>query len=269
MNVSCVIVSYNNGELLHEAILSVVRQSRQPAEIIVADDASTDGSRERIEALARDHPIIRPIFRERNLGVAANRDLAIRDARGEFVTYLDGDDHFLPGKLEAEIRALGGRNDVIAYSDVLWVDRTTNRRRFMSNAKFANHEASARFRWLLDTRKQSPAAMLTPKEAYLTAGGYRHTLRTYEDWDYTLRLAALPLNWTHSEIVGLVAHPAGGLSRQGPLEHLRDQLHVLYLNEALIRRHVGLTFFFAKTARLAASRTKAQVLRVYSRRRWR
>ena len=108
MRISCVIVSYNNGDLLENAVMSVVKQTRPLDEIIIADDASADGSQDLIDALSHAFPNINPIIRERNLGVSANRDLAMREAHGDFVTYLDGDDHFLPTKIEAEARA-GGR----------------------------------------------------------------------------------------------------------------------------------------------------------------
>jgi glycosyltransferase involved in cell wall biosynthesis len=269
MKISCIIVSYNNGKLLEEAIMSVVNQTRPPDEIIVADDASTDESRERIEALARTHPVVRPIFRERNLGVAANRDLATREASGDFVTYLDGDDHFLPKKIEAEIGALGGHRDVIAFSDVMWVHRRRNLVRERSNADFATLGAPERIRWLLNSKKQSPAAMLIPRDTYLRIGGYKHNLRTYEDWDIILRLAAQPLRWAHSGTTGLVHHPGGGLSRQGSFDHMRDELRVLRLNEEMIRRHVGLPYLLAKVGRLVAVRSKWAALYIYwDRKRW-
>jgi glycosyltransferase involved in cell wall biosynthesis len=261
-----VIVSYNNGEFLREAILSVVDQTRPVDEIVVADDASTDGSRQLIEALCRSHPIIKPIFRERNLGVSANRDLAIREAQGDFITFLDGDDRFLPAKIEAEARVINQRRDVIAYSDVRWIDRQSNRMRTGVNADFSRLGSSDRVRWLLSGR-QSPAAMLLPKDAHVRIGGYNHNLRTYEDWDYVLRLAVQPLRWAHSGVEGLVAHPAGGLSRQTSLEHMRDELRVLRLNQNIARRHVGLPLLLATAARIVGFRTKWWLLYSYWRKR--
>ncbi len=256
MKISCVIVSYNNGNLLEEAIMSVVRQTRRVDEIIVADDASTDGSRQLINALSQRYSNVKPIFREDNLGVSANRDLAMREAHGDFITCLDGDDDFLPTKIEAEERALDQGRGVIAYSDVRWIDRRNNRVRVGVNADFSRLGASDRVRWLLDKTKQSPAAMLVPKDAYLRIGGYNHNLRTYEDWDYILRLAAQPLCWAHSGTEGLVAHPGGGLSNQGALEHMRDRLRVLRLNQEVVRRHVGLSLLLATVGNLVASGLK-------------
>jgi len=265
MKISCVIVSYNNGSLLEEAIMSVVRQTRPVDEIIVADDASTDGSRALIDALSQKYSNIKPIFRASNLGVSANRDLAMREACGDLITYLDGDDYFHPTKIEAEERALSQRRDVIAYSDVRWIDRRSNSVQIGRNAYFSRLEASDRVRWLLKRTRQSPAAMLLPKNVHLKVGGYNHSLRTYEDWDYILRLAAEPLVWVHSGTEGVVVHPAGGLSRQSHFRHARDELRVLRFNHEIARQHVGLPLLLATAGRLVAHHTKRGMIKWYRR----
>lgn len=269
MKISCVIVSYNNGELLKEAIMSVVGQTRPVDEIIVADDASTDASRQLIEALSHTYANIKPIFRERNLGVSANRDFAMRDALGDFITNLDGDDYFLPMKIEAEERALRQRTEDIAYSDIRFVNRGKNSVQTASIADFSQLGATDRILRLLKRTKSSPAQMLIPKEVHLRIGGYNHSLRTYEDWDYIVRLAAQPLGWIHSGTEGPVLHigPGGGLSKQGSMEHLRDELRVLSLNQRIFRRHVGLPRFLGAAGRTAAFRTKWLIVGWYWRRR--
>ena len=256
MKISCVIVSYNNGTLLENAIMSVIEQTRPVDEIVVADDASVDGTRQLVEALSHRYPNIKPVFRGRNLGVAANRDLAMREACGDFITCLDGDDYFLPMKIEAEAAALSQRRDVIAYSDVRWIDRKGNRVQTGGNADFSALGASDRVRWLLRRTRQSPAAMLVPKKTHLAIGGYNHDLRTYEDWDYILRLATQPLGWAHSGTEGLVAHQAGGLSRQSSIEHMRDELRVLRLNRKIVRRDIGLSLLLETAGRVVAVRSK-------------
>jgi glycosyltransferase involved in cell wall biosynthesis len=265
MKISCVIVSYNNGNLLEDAIMSVVRQTRPVDEIVVADDASTDGSRHLIVTLSHRYSNIKPIFRESNLGVSANRDLAVREARGDFFTCVDGDDYFLPTKIEAEERALGQRRDVVAYSDVRWIDRRNNRVRVGRNADFSRLEAADRVRWMLKRTRQSPAAALIPKAVHLNIGGYNHDLRTYEDWDYLLRLVAEPLFWRHSGTEGMVVHPGGGLSRQAPLRHARDELRVLRLNYGIARKYVGLPLLLETAGYVVASRSKRGMVRWYRR----
>lgn len=107
MRISVYITSYNQCSYLREAIDSVLAQTLRPHEIIVVDDASTDGSPALIRDYAARHPeLIRPIFHARNLGVAATRRDALSAVTGDCVTYVDGDDRMLPAKLEREAAAL-------------------------------------------------------------------------------------------------------------------------------------------------------------------
>jgi len=103
---------------LKKAISSVLEQSMRVNEIIITDDGSTDGSREIIRSFANQYSILRPIFREKNLGVAANRDLAVRVATSHLITTLDGDDYYFPNKIENEYLALEAGGDV-AFSNAV------------------------------------------------------------------------------------------------------------------------------------------------------
>src|SRR5205823_1078359 len=149
MKVSCVIISYNNGDKIEQAIRSALDQTRPFDEIVVADDASTDGSRERILALSHEYPTVKPTLRERNIGASANRDLAIRDACGDLVTALDGDDYFLPDKNASEVEALERYSASVAYSDVKYIFLRRRTYRVDEMGDFATLDAAGRVRWVV------------------------------------------------------------------------------------------------------------------------
>jgi glycosyltransferase involved in cell wall biosynthesis len=105
--ISVFITSYNQKAYLREAIDSVLAQTLSPYEIIVVDDASTDGSQDLIQDYASQHPdLIKTIFHQTNTGVTQSRVDALEAVTGDYVTYVDGDDRFLPTKLEKEYAAL-------------------------------------------------------------------------------------------------------------------------------------------------------------------
>jgi glycosyltransferase involved in cell wall biosynthesis len=239
-SVSCIITSYNNARWLTAAIESVLGQSHAIEEIIVADDASTDGSRDIIAAFAGREARIRPILRERNLGVAANRDLAVREAAGELITTLDGDDIFLPGKIAAELAVLrDSAADTIAYSNFIRRDEQNGQER---EEIPAIHGLSAANEILLRvlTRWPRPRDMLYAKALFLCAGGFRHHQELYEDWDLKLRLARTASGWRHSGVAGLMhRHDGTGLSTRDPLEHLRWTMDVLFHNRDWLEPAVG------------------------------
>lgn len=97
--VSVIIPAYNCRGLISEAVESVRRQTYRDFEVIVVDDGSTDGTWEIIEQLASDWPTLRPIKIE-HAGLAAARNTAIRQMRGQWIALLDSDDLWLDDKLE-------------------------------------------------------------------------------------------------------------------------------------------------------------------------
>lgn len=119
MQISVFITSYNQRDLLADAIDSVLGQVRPASEIIIVDDCSTDGSRDLIETFVRAHPhLVKSILHERNTGVAQSRIDALQEVTGDWVTYVDGDDRFLPDKLEREASAVEASPGVsIAFSN--------------------------------------------------------------------------------------------------------------------------------------------------------
>ena len=95
---SIVVPLHNKVEYVVEALTSASAQIPPPMEIIVIDDGSTDGSGERVIQL--DLPNVR-LFRQENSGVAVARNRGIELAKGDLVCFLDADDRYLPGFLEA------------------------------------------------------------------------------------------------------------------------------------------------------------------------
>lgn len=97
--VSVIVPTYNRGDLVTQAVDSLLRQTVPPDEIIVVDDGSTDHTRAALEPfMAR----IRYIHQE-NGGLAAARNRGIRESRGELLAFLDSDDLWEPRMLEAAL----------------------------------------------------------------------------------------------------------------------------------------------------------------------
>lgn len=92
IDVSIVLPTFNRVDVIGRAVASVLKQSHQNWELIVVDDGSTDGTRERIESL---DPRIRYI-EQANQGVYVARNTGLGAARGRLVTFMDSDDEWLP-----------------------------------------------------------------------------------------------------------------------------------------------------------------------------
>jgi glycosyltransferase involved in cell wall biosynthesis len=94
---SVVIPLFNKEQYISRAISSVLNQTRQPLEIIVVDDGSTDGS----ASLVNENPKDRvKLIRKQNQGVSIARNIGVQMAKGEYIAFLDGDDYWHPQYLE-------------------------------------------------------------------------------------------------------------------------------------------------------------------------
>ncbi|MHB8915726.1 MAG: glycosyltransferase family 2 protein [Thiobacillus sp.] len=97
--ISVVMPCYNARPYVREAIVSVLHQTYASWELLIVDDGSTDGSTDIIEELAAVHPKrIRVIYQNR-VGPSAARNLALAQARGNYLAFLDADDYWLPSAL--------------------------------------------------------------------------------------------------------------------------------------------------------------------------
>jgi glycosyltransferase involved in cell wall biosynthesis len=108
--VSAVICTYRRAHLVTRAIKSVQEQSYKNIEIIVVDDASPDNTREVISQINDSR--IRYIRHQTNKGLPAARNTGIREAKGEYIAFLDDDDEWLPDKTAKQLN-LTARFDAV------------------------------------------------------------------------------------------------------------------------------------------------------------
>lgn len=122
--ISVCIVSYNHQDYIADCLSSVLAQyGNFRMEIVLGDDASTDNTvgivQEMISTYKGD-AVIRLFAHEKNLGPSQNYQFLIAQTRGDFIAHLDGDDFWLPGKLQAQLDFLLAHLDCPAcYTNTL------------------------------------------------------------------------------------------------------------------------------------------------------
>lgn len=109
--VSVVIPVHNGAKTLPKALDSALCQ-RVELEIIVIDDCSEDDLEHALIPYGRDDRV-RVLKNEKNLGAAASRNRGVKEARGNYVAFLDSDDYWAPGKLEKQLQQLKQGNYVL------------------------------------------------------------------------------------------------------------------------------------------------------------
>ena len=104
--ISIVTPAYNCEKYLEEAVNSVLAQSFEDWELLIIDDCSKDATWLRMQTLAKQDNRIRIFQNRHNSGSAATRNNGIRQARGEWIAFLDSDDLWRPEKLERQMSVL-------------------------------------------------------------------------------------------------------------------------------------------------------------------
>lgn len=124
--VSIVMPAYNSEKYIGEAIDSVLIQTYTNWELIIVDDCSTDRTVEIIRKYAFDNPRINIICLKEHKGVAYARNIAINNARGRYIAFLDSDDLWIGEKLEKQINFMKNNGYVFTYHSYLIFNNDTH-----------------------------------------------------------------------------------------------------------------------------------------------
>ncbi|WP_369184624.1 glycosyltransferase family 2 protein [Streptomyces sp. Y1] len=120
--VSVVMPVHNSAATLGASVRSVLAQTHADVELLVTDDASTDGSMDLLQELARADERVLPQAAPEQGGAARARNLAMARARGEYVALLDSDDMWLPEKLERQLAFAAGGDAPLTFTSYFKVD---------------------------------------------------------------------------------------------------------------------------------------------------
>jgi len=122
--VSIITPSYNSTLFIKETIESVLNQTYKNWEMIIVDDDSTDKSQEIVALYASKDDRIKLLINVENLGAAQSRNRAIKEAKGDYIAFLDSDDIWFADKLEKQI-SLMERNDIfLSYTSYNTMNET-------------------------------------------------------------------------------------------------------------------------------------------------
>lgn len=132
--VSIIIPCYNAEAFIDQSIESVYSQDYQNMELIVVDDGSTDGSKDRIKAweepFAQKGSTLKYIY-QTNRGPGSATDTGLKHVTGEYLSLLDADDIFLPGAIRKKARFLDEHPDYAGVRNNGWAVRGQTRQLFI------------------------------------------------------------------------------------------------------------------------------------------
>lgn len=244
---SVVIPTRNRAHLVGEAIESALCQKDGQVEAIVVDDGSTDDT---ANVVARNFGSrVRYIRIPERRGAGAARNAGMRVARGELLAFLDDDDLWLPGKLDAELRVFERfpeADAVVSDGLMFWDGQPVEISFFVKNGLLAASQGQVR--WVSDcpwlwTNSMNGVAMcsITLRRSVLDRLGqtwFAEDLLSCEDWELEMRIyhlcrvVVLPEVWAWVRVFddgSRIGRPTAGKPRTRAHEigYLRDRLKVL------------------------------------------
>jgi glycosyltransferase involved in cell wall biosynthesis len=181
--VSVVIATYNYGHYLAEAIESVLQQSYRDFELTVVDDGSTDDTKRVVTGFGQS---VQYVY-QNNQGYSAARNVAIRQARGDMIAFLDADDVWLPEKLHVQLDYFDRHPEVgLLSANCYRIDA--------QGATLGTMPSPYSSGWLFEPLllRGNPIRMPTVvvrRECFDEVGLFDESLRTTADWDMWLRLS--------------------------------------------------------------------------------
>jgi glycosyltransferase involved in cell wall biosynthesis len=180
--VSVIIPYYNRARFIDECLASIFAQTRAPDEVIVVDDGSAPDQRRHLDQFA---PRVQIIDQPRNLGVSAARNAGVRAATGEWISFNDSDDVWVPDKLAIQFDHLAkhpGCDGVHSAVRAVFQDgsaRVSEPIAPQLTLADALHDNMVRVQTLL-----------IKMQVMRAVGGFDERLRCCEDDDLGIRLAA-------------------------------------------------------------------------------
>lgn len=201
--VSVIIPAFNAEAFIGETLDSVLAQTYPNLEVIVSDDGSTDGTRERVAAYG---PRVTYVYGKNSGGVSSPRNAGVRASRGSLLAFIDADDLMEPGRIEAEVRCFARHPNVgLVFSDYgeFGADRRQEHGHFptcpllreLLAAHTPSKEAlvldSATATELLLTENFGSSSPMVRRGVLEQVGGYDPAALSSEDFEFQFRAASV------------------------------------------------------------------------------
>jgi glycosyltransferase involved in cell wall biosynthesis len=192
MTVAVILTCHNEEAFLEQAIQSVVAQTAfdRVSEIVVVDDASTDGSPALLARLSREIPRLR-VLRTLGVGVAEARNNAIRATHAPLLAFLDGDDYWVADKLEHQLAALAADDRIgLVYSDFVDFSRPdASDAQLVTVRRYSAATPDTLAEYFVHDAPIVPSSVLMPRAVFDEVGLFDPTIRLGEDTEFFLRVA--------------------------------------------------------------------------------
>ena len=200
--VSVIMPAYNDREaFLRESIESILNQTYQNLELIIADDSTEKISRDIIDEYAATDSRIRIVRSPERMGVCKALNKAIAEAKGEFIAHMDADDVSMPNRLECQIPLFTTSTIAVVGGQVDIINENSEQTGSISQITCSEEEIKKSFS--LGQPQISNPTSIVRRSVFVELGGYEELYRCSEDYDFWYRVATFGYSFVNTNEVVL------------------------------------------------------------------
>jgi glycosyltransferase involved in cell wall biosynthesis len=257
-----IIPTWNRARTIQRAIDSALQQTLPVLEILVCDDGSTDDTESIVASIAKHDARVRWIAGERGGRPAIPRNRGLRESRGNWLAFLDSDDAWLPGKLEAQLDAARGLRTLAVCSNAIRVAADGRE----SGALLDWSRPRLTFGDLLTANRVVCSSCVLHRSLLAKAGGFPEEpeFKAVEDYVLWLRVAALAdLAYCRGALVHYWDDPEGSIRSEQSIPPETQKTLVLAATRAwLLNGELGAARRMSALARVGLAQIRFAVERL-------
>ena len=188
--VSIVINCYNGEKYLRQSIESILDQSYQNLELIFWDNHSTDQSKNIIKSY--DDKRIKYFFSQNHSTLYQARNFALKECKGEFISFLDVDDYYLKDRIVKQLLHFKDQKVGVTYSNYYRYYEDINKKKLLTNkmlpsgnlTKYILEESQISFMTVMIRKKSLESLQFNFDQKYSIIGDYDLLYRLSFNWDF-------------------------------------------------------------------------------------
>ncbi|KPQ01376.1 glycosyltransferase [Marinobacter sp. HL-58] len=183
--VSIITPTYNRADFIEQAVNSVLAQTFTNFELLIVDDGSTDNTWDLLEPALADSRV--RYFHQENQGQSVARNLALVEAKGDFVCFLDSDNYWPAEKLEQQVELFREHPDYdVIYGDIIVIDEDGKEVTRKNMKRYSGHIAT----YMIRDNCVSMNTAMARRRCFDELGAMSGTRRVADDYDLWLRFSA-------------------------------------------------------------------------------
>ena len=184
--VSVIIPTYNREDFISETIQSVLEQTYKDFEVIVVDDGSTDNTQKKLEVFGNKIQVIE----QKNSERAIARNKGIKNAKGDYIAFVDSDDIWLKDKLKRQVEFLDNNKEFILVYNPSFRINEKGQKIKAAQRQLKGYSGNV-FEKLLFRNFIVSATPLIKRAIFEKTTGFETNYIPYEDWEFWIRFSLL------------------------------------------------------------------------------